>query len=259
MKTLITTIALFGIFFLAHGQTYEMTPSGNSSELTINIENLFAYIDVRGTSEGSIRIEADDYRGLPEKAKGLKPLSATGPDNTEIGLYVKQVGNTVSIAGAHRSADDADYTIFLPKNAKLRIDYNSFQANHVKVSDMASEVEIDSKVGDIELVNVTGPIVANSLSSDIDVDFSSVTQGSPTSISSTSGDLDITLPADTKGNFNMKSISGEVYTDLDFEMEQEEGSMRRFGGGMSAEATLNGGGVDISLRCISGDIYIRKK
>ena len=123
---------------------------------------------------------------------------------------------------------------------------------------MSSEIEIESKIGDIKLANVSGPVVANSLSSDIEVSFSALSQASPTSISSTSGDIDITLPSSTKGTFALKSMSGEVYTDLDFDIEEKD-NLRRWGGGMSANANLNGGGVEISLRCISGDIYLRKQ
>ncbi len=262
MKTLIattiTSVLLLGTFSQARSQSYEMTPSGNSSELTVTISNLYAYIDVRGTADGKVRIESDGYEGIPEKAKGLKPLSATGPDNTDIGLYVEQKGNVISISGAHRDADDADYTIYIPKAAKLKVEYNSFQADDVRISDMTNEVEVESKIGDLELINLTGPVVANSLSSDITVVFTDVSQVSPTSISSTSGDIDVTMPGSTKGSFRMKSMSGEVYTDLDFDIEEKD-NLRRLGGGMSAEADLNGGGVEISLRCISGDIYIRKK
>ena len=95
------------------------------------------------------------------------------------------------------------------------------------------------------------------MSSDIEVVFTEMNQTAPTSLSSTSGDIDITIPANTKGDFKMSSTSGDVYTDLDFKFDDEDG-MKRWGGGMSANAKLNGGGVKVSLRSVSGDVYIRK-
>lgn len=239
-------------------QQYEMTPSGNTSELTVSIGNLYADLEIQGTNSEVVRIIALDYEGLPEKARGLKPLSATGPDNTEIGIYVKQNGNEITISGASRRSDDGEYKIELPANVKLVIEFDSFQAGDVRVSDMSGEVEASSKVGDLEFQNISGPLVASSLSSDINIIFTSVSQMGPSNIISTSGDIDVTLPETTKGDFQMNTVSGEVYTDLEFEFEGETGSSF-FGGGMSAKASLNGGGVEIYLKSISGDIFIRKQ
>lgn len=259
MKKLFLTLAAIALVATVNAQRYEMTPSGNISELTIYIGNLYADLEITGTNSEMIRITASEYEGLPEKARGLKPLSATGPDNTEIGLHVKQDGSEVTIAGASRKSDDGEYRIELPAKVKLVIEYDSFQAGDIRVKDMSGEVEATSKVGDMEFQDIQGPLVASSLSSDISVVFSSVSQSSPTDVVSTSGDVDVTLPADTKGDFQMKTVSGEVYTDLDFEFGEDEKKPNFWGGGMSAEATLNGGGVRINLKSISGDIFIRKQ
>ncbi len=259
MKRLFLILATFAIVSSVDAQRYEMTPSGNVSELTVYIGNLYADLEIVGTNSEMIKVTAMDYEGLPEKAKGLKPLSATGPDNTDIGLHIKQDGNELTIAGSSRKSDDGEYKIELPAKVKLVIEYDSFQAGDIRVLDMSGEVEASSKVGDMEFQNITGPLVANSLSSDINVVFSSVSQNSPTDVVSTSGDVDVSIPGNTKGNFQLKTVSGEVYTDLDFEFGEGEKSANFWGSGMSAEATLNGGGVQINLKSISGDIFIRKQ
>ncbi len=121
---------------------------------------------------------------------------------------------------------------------------------------MAGEIEAKSQVGDLEFINVTGPIVAHTLSSDLDVTFASLSSKTPTSLSSTSGDIDVTLPASVKGTFKMSTISGGVYTGVEFDFG-EESNIRRVGG-QNATGKLNGGGVEVTLKTISGDIYIRK-
>lgn len=229
---------------------------GSAAETWLVIENLFSDLQIEGTTGSEIRIESKNYKGLPEKAKGLKPLSATGPENTGIGLSIKQEGNTISLSGAHREADNADYVMYLPKNLKVRLDYNSWQAGDVVIKGMAGEVEAKSQVGDLEFIDVTGPIVAHTLSSDLEVSFSSLSSTSPSSLSSTSGDIDVTLPASVKGTFKMSTISGGVYTAFDFDFG-EETNIKRVGG-QNATGKLNGGGVEVSLKTISGDIYIRK-
>lgn len=256
MKTKITgLLLLFAATTFAQNE-YKMTVKGNAAESWVTISNLFADLEIEGTSGSEIKITARDYEGLPEKAKGLKPLSATGPENTGVGLSIQQEGNMISISGAHREADNAAYKILLPKNIMLKIDYNSYQAGDVKVEGMAGEIEAKSHVGDLKFVNVTGPIVAHTLSSDLEVSFSSLSQSSPSSLTSTSGDIDVTMPAAVKGTFKMSTVSGGVYTAFDFDFGEED-KLRR-AGGQNATGKLNGGGVEVSLRSVSGNIYVRK-
>lgn len=243
--------------FSQMAKEYKLSPKGDVSQTTIVIENLYADVIIEGTSGSEISIETDDYEGIPEKAKGLKPLSATGPENTGIGLSVQQEGNLIKISGASKKAD-GEYYFKVPKNIKLKVDLNSWQGGDFSATGLSNEVEVKTQNGDLDLKNITGPLVAYSLSGDIEVDFSTISQATPTSITTTSGDVDVTLPASTKGNFKLSSISGEIYTDMDFQFGNEE-KMKRLGGGMSSEATLNGGGVEITLKSISGDVYIRKK
>jgi len=248
---------IIGTAVVAQDQTSFSYPvKGNASETWLVIENLFADMEIEGTSDSEIRIETYNYKGIPEKAKGLKPLSASGPENTGIGLSINQDGNTINLSGAIREADDADYTLYLPKNLKLKINYNSWQAGDLVIKGMAGEVEAKSQVGDLEFIDVTGPIVAHTLSSDVEVSFSSLSSASPTSLSSTSGDIDITLPESVKGTFKMATVSGGVYTAFDFDFGDE--AKRRSIMGQNATGKLNGGGVVVSMKTVSGDIYIRK-
>lgn len=258
MKTIIAGLILLTSTSLVAQEklSYNFTIKGNAAETWLVIENLYADITIEGTSGSEIKIEAKNYKGLPEKAKGLKPLSATGPENTGIGLSMKQEGNKISLSGAHREADKANYVMYLPKNLKLKIDYNSWQAGDVIIKGMAGEVEAKSQVGDLEFIDVTGPIVAHTLSSDLLVTFTSLSSSSPSSISSTSGDIDVTLPPSVKGTFKMSTISGGVYTGFDFDFG-EDANIKRVGG-QNATGKLNGGGVEVSLKTVSGDIYIRK-
>ena len=236
-------------------QTFDFQIKGNAGDTWLVIENLSSKLWIEGTNGSEIKIEAMNYRGLPEKAKGLKPLSATGPENTGIGLHMKQEGNSISLSGAHNEANDADYRLFLPKNIKLKIQYDSWQADDVLVTGMAGEIEAKSQVGNLRFENVTGPIVAHTLSSDLEVVFTSLSEVSPTSLSSTSGDIDVTIPEGTKGTFKMSTMSGGVYTAFDFDFGDQK--LRQIGG-QSATGKLNGGGVEVLLKSISGDVYIRR-
>jgi lia operon protein LiaG len=256
MKKLVTGLLL--VFAItSQAQEYKYTVKGNANETWVEINQLTADLIIEGTSGTEIKIVATDYEGLPEKAKGLKPLSAAGVDNTGIGLSVNQDGTKITIVGSSRDSDDAQYVIYLPKALNLKVDYGSWQSGDLHIKGMAGQVEAKAFSNDLVLENVTGPIVANTLSSDLIVKFTTLVQSAPSSLSSTSGDIEVSMPTTTKGVFKMSSMSGGVYTDLNFEMKDGQSDVRRIGGS-SSTGKLNGGGVEVSLRSISGDIFIRK-
>lgn len=68
-----------------------------------------------------------------------------------------------------------------------------------------------------------------------------------------SGFIDLSIPAEKKADLEMKTISGNIYTDV---------AMTNSGKKRIAELhisdKLNGGGVPINLETISGDIFFRK-
>ena len=260
MKTIITTLVAIGfVCSQAISQdkpsTYELEVKGNAAETWLIIEDMASELVIEGVSGSKIKIQAKDYKGLPAKAAGLKPLSASGPENTGIGLHLKQEGNTIRLSAAHNEANDAEYRIQLPKNLKLKLEYNSWQADDVLVKGMAGEIEAKSQVGDLRFENVTGPLVAYTLSSDLEVVFSEISSDSPTSLNSTSGDIDVTIPESTKATFKMATVSGGVYTAFDFDLGESKPNMI---GGQAATGELNGGGVEVLIKSVSGDVYIRK-
>ena len=256
MKKLLTGL-LIALAISTQAQEYKYTVKGNAAETWVEINQLGADLIIEGSSGTDIRIVATGYEGLPEKAKGLKPLSSSGVDNTGIGLSVNQSGTNITIVGTSRDSDDGQYTIYLPKGLNLKVDYGTWQSGDLTIKSMTGQVEAKAFSNDLILENVTGPIVAHTLSSDLVVKFSTLAQTAPTSLSSTSGDIEVTLPSASKGTFKMNTMSGGVYTDLDFEMKESDANVRRIGGN-STTGKLNGGGAEVSLKSISGDIYIRK-
>jgi DUF4097 and DUF4098 domain-containing protein YvlB len=70
-----------------------------------------------------------------------------------------------------------------------------------------------------------------------------------------SGDIDYTVDESAKIDISMKTITGSLYTDLDMEIRSKHRSMHQIGG--DVDATFNGGGNDVELETISGNIYIR--
>ncbi|RIV23801.1 hypothetical protein DYU11_12595 [Fibrisoma montanum] len=84
-------------------------------------------------------------------------------------------------------------------------------------------------------------------------------QGATEAVSakSISGYVDMSWPRAKGANLAMKTITGEVYSDLDinFTSKRQKNPMV----GYQLEGTVNGGGPAVRLESISNDIYVRKK
>lgn len=260
MKKLIllfTALFLSSLFATVKAQEYTYT-LGNNSDNTIEFILSRSDVVIEGHDSDEVIIRNLDYDAPPERAQGLKALYNSAEDNTGIGLSVEEENGTLKIITASR--DDGDFRLMVPNRIRVMIEEVNWGGGDFELRNLRGEIEIKSKNGDMQLENITGPIIASSTSGDIEITMDELSQLGPTSISLVSGFIDITLPADSKAGLHLSSISGEIYTDLDIHIGGDrENNMRRLGGGRKIEGTLNGGGVEVSLKTISGDIYLRKR
>jgi DUF4097 and DUF4098 domain-containing protein YvlB len=238
-------------------KTFKKAFTGSAPKVSIFIEK--AEIEIAGYSGNEIQIEAEgSFPGPPERAKGLKPLYNSAEDNTGIGLEIKEAGGVMTVKKATYS--DVSYKIKVPSNADVSIEVLDWNKSDLNIKDISGELEIKGKSSDIKLVNVTGPIVSNTVNGDTEVIFSKVNQSKPCHISTINGFVDVSVPGDTKAKLSMSTINGEAYSDLELKFPDDEKSkglkpLRRNISG----ATINGGGVEMTLKSINGDIYLRKK
>jgi hypothetical protein len=241
-------------------QTQEFkTKLANTRDKKVVIEMALADVRIEGHNSDEVSIAASSgFEAPPERAKGLKPLYYSGVDNSGIGLSVVTEGNTVKIEKVTRK--EVKYTIRVPRQVAVLFQETNWQGgSKVNVSNMDGDLEIRTNGANIVLNKVTGPVVANSTSGDVNVVFSGLSQSKPTAISTISGEIDISLPATVKSNMKLRSINGEMYTDFDLGVKNAKEGLSKVGGGNNIEGTTNGGGVEVQLNTISSNIYIRKQ
>lgn len=256
-KSIKLTATLFLVMLVQQAAAQEYSHDlGNSPEMSVEFSVGQSDVIIEGHDSNEVIIENLDYDEKPERARGLRALYYSAEDNTGIGLSVEEENGTLRIIPASR--DDGEYRIMIPNRVRLMVEQVNWGGGDFEIRNHGGEVEVLSKTGDIILTNITGPVTASSTSGDCEIEFSQLSQANPTSISLVSGFIDITLPTNSNANFNLSSVSGEVYTDLDIQLEgRGDNSMNRLGGGGQINGTMNGGGVEVSLKSISGDIYLR--
>ena len=220
-------------------------------------------INIEEHSGTQLIITSDDNHKKPERANGLRSLYNSGAsDNTDIGLQVTEEGGIIYITGASKQAEDTDYYFKIPKGVNLKIDYSSpYAKDDIHIKNFSGEVEAKALHEGIKLENVTGPLVLNFTHGDIEIDFATINQNSPISITNIHGIIDISLPSNTPAEVEMGAGFGEIFTNFDIKFSSPENKkgLAKVGGKQAIKGTINGGGVKIHLKTFHDNIYLRKK
>lgn len=256
-KLLLLSAGFLCLLTNAQAQEYK-TKLANSKDHKVTLEIDAGDIKIEGHNSDEVIIQASSgYEAPPERAKGLKPLYYQAVDNSGIGLAVTPENGGLKIEKATRKA--IKYTIRLPRKVAILYQQTNWQSAEVSISNMDGDLEVRTNNASIELTNVTGPIVANTTNGEVKVVYSSLSQEKPTAISTINGPIDITMPANSKANLKLRSIQGEMYTDFELGLKASKDGMPRIGGGNNIDGSTNGGGVEVQLKTINSNIYVRKQ
>lgn len=244
------------LFFagVSRAQEFKVTVENNKDGKLI-LDDFNGELPIEGYSGNEIVVSAASGRfEAPEQAKGLKPVYASGTDNTGVGVYMEKNGNRITLRCLLPFTKRGSYRIRVPENLALEIERDCAGSGLTSISNIKNEIDFKG-CHSIELKNVPGPLVISTISGSVNVAFSELSKDKSISIATVSGELDVTLPAKAAFNLEMGTISGNMYSD--FELQNTNDDMRRVGGG-SLRSHLNGGGVDVKLTTVSGNIYLRK-
>jgi lia operon protein LiaG len=255
MKFVLPLLLAVGMAVPCAAQQFKVTVE-NTKDGQIELDDFPGDLPVEGYSGNEIIITSSSGRfEAPERAKGLKPIyGGGGTDNTGIGLDMEKNGNKVSFHCLLGMGRSADYHVKVPDNLVVKIHRSCEKGGETTIQNFKNEIDFDGCNG-VKLKNVTGPLVVSSIGGEVSVVFTDISKDRPISISSIGGEVDVTLPAKAAVDLEMSTISGGMYSDFDFPADNKE--MRKVGGG-KVRTQLNGGGTDLKLNTISGNIYLRK-
>jgi hypothetical protein len=214
-------------------------------------------IEVQSYSGKEVILTASGVKAVPQRAEGLRPVYNSMVDNTNMGLSIKEVDNTIEVNSLTRRGS-LKYKIMVPANASIQIMSTDHEGPRINVTNFTNEIDIQCRFGNIELEDITGPAIVHNVHGKINVKFSKVNPKNPISITSVHGDVDVTLPTKTPANLEMKSSHGEIYTDMDIAFNNTNKDNMRQISGNQILGKLNGGGVEIHLESTHSNIYLRK-
>uniref|UniRef100_Q01Z56 DUF4097 domain-containing protein n=1 Tax=Solibacter usitatus (strain Ellin6076) TaxID=234267 RepID=Q01Z56_SOLUE len=209
---------------------------------------------VESTGSGSrSRREPEDKR-----ADGMRRLDL--PDR---GISVEEQDNVVTVR-MQNARRGSSVTIMTPADTSLTL---HTMGGDIEVDGVKGEIDANSMNGKITLNNVSGSVLAHSMNGGMKVVMDSVDAGKPLSFTTMNGTIDVTLPADFKGNAKIRTDHGEVYSDFDFKLgggamtQKNDTSDGKFKVAMdrTITGTINGGGTEATFKTYNGTIYIRKR
>ncbi len=216
-------------------------------------------IEIEGTTGSKVIFSTEaKNKKTDERASGLREISAGGlTDNTNIGLNAEKSGNELRVNQIGRSSNRR-YVIKVPKGVSISYEHSSWEGKTLRIRDLESEIEVSANYNSVELENVSGPMSINTVYGSINATFNQVNQDNSITLHSVYGNVDVSVPTNTKANFKLASSYGKIYTDLDLKIENESGGMRSLSNSR-IDGTLNGGGVGFSIKATYKNIYLRKK
>jgi DUF4097 and DUF4098 domain-containing protein YvlB len=155
--------------------------------------------------------------------------------------------------------------------AQTSVNVKTMFGGNMTIENIAGDIEAENFNGQVTINNASGSVVAHSMNGKITVSLNRVAPDKSMSFSTFNGDVDVTLPADTKARFKMRTDFGDIFTDFDVKMEanaapvveeekDKKGKTRRRVRVDGTQAgTINGGGPEMQFTTFNGRILIHKK
>jgi hypothetical protein len=247
-----------------NGERIAVPLSDPSRPATLEVMLLMADISVTAHDGNEIVIVTDDEIADDDdddapRSDGLRRIGGSRP-----GLTIEENDNTVSVR-MDAAPRNADLAISVPRRTSVRV--RTVNSGDLVVTGVTGEHELTNVNGDIVATDLSGSAVIGTTNGDVQVSFVALTPSKAMSFSSFNGDVDVTFPASLAADLHLNSGRGDVLTDFDVQVEPQSSVVEQGGNGRpyrvnvkrEMRAVVGGGGPDIRLVTVNGDIMIRKR
>lgn len=262
-------IALLLISLTAQSQekeqmTIPLSDPSKAAKLTVGI--VTGSIKVTGYSGKDIVIDAvvqeeNQSKNRKERSDGMKRISV----NRGFEITARERDNHVTV-GVSNPNLDVNITVRVPTKCSLKL--STVNNGNIDVENVHGNHEISNINGHIKMKNVAGSVLANTINQDIVVNFTDITANTPMAFTTLNGKVDVTFPANLRSNVKLKSDRGEVLSDFDIDIERtaakvtqatdKDKGLYKIKKDDWTYGKINGGGAEIMMKSMNGDVYIRK-
>lgn len=239
----------------------------------VPVVNFIEYSDVNTDSVRNNR--AVFFSNDSERRKGLKKIGKKN-QNSDLGIYftIEQKEGELLFKDQNQvgfiMTSNESYAIKIPNSLKLIWSTNncverdrtgeyrfSTASKPSSLQNFNGEVEISSTVNNMKLVDVTGPVVLNTIGGNVTVEFDKKYPSSLYSIYTNNGFIDIQIPKES--NLLIDVIGRSVFSDVDFKVLEEEEVKDVWQTTNKMKLKYGTGKVKMKLNGGFGNVYLRKK
>lgn len=249
------------------GKPFKLNVNLVSGSITVvSYDGKDVVIDVQAGSEkksdkrNNVSVNVNINNNTSVSSGGMKRINA----GNAFDISAEEKNNRIVVHSDSWKAP-VTLTIKVPKSeAALKL--GTVNHGDISVSNVSGELEISNTNGAISLSNISGSAVANTVNGSVVASFKTIDPKAPMAFSTLNGNVDVTFPATFKGNVKLKSDMGEMYTDFDIEADKSQPKVNRTNQtGMYrvnienwVYGKINGGGPELLMKNMNGNIYIRK-
>jgi hypothetical protein len=224
----------------------------------LDIELFFGSIKVIGYPGKEVIINSTgpyypNNPNSPNQQKGQPAGKAIVKDTSSM-INVSQKNNLVKIV--LEKPRTANLVIRVPENFSLVLKIQT--GGDISVENVNGDHEISLISGNITMSGISGSVLANSKNGSITVGFNSVKPGMPLAFSNVMGIIDVSFPVTLKANAKIQTEFGEIHSD--FSIVKETPDLKpTTGANKKAIGKVNGGGPELLIKTVGGNIFVRKK
>jgi hypothetical protein len=191
---------------------------------------------------------------------GMKHISR----GNSFGITAREDNNIVSV-NSDNPVQKIDLNLKIPQgNVKLKL--NTVNDGDIEVNNIKGELEINNVNGSITLNGINGSVVGTTVNGNLICTFTAVDPKAPMAFSSLNGNVDVTFPANIQYNMKIKSDRGEIYSDFDIAIDKSapkvdhssHSGMYQLKQDDWINGKINGGGPEVMMKNMQGNIYMRK-
>jgi hypothetical protein len=269
-----TIKSIFAILFLtiltANAQEREQLSvplTDPTKEGKLNINLVTGSIKVLGYAGKEVMIEAmveeeDDNNHRPKnRPDGMKKITS----NKGFEITAKEKANQVYV-GVNNPNLKVNFTIKVPLKFDLKV--GTVNNGDIYIENVNGNHEVSNVNGEIKMKNIAGSVSANTINEDVVINFTNITPNTPMAFTTLNGKVDITFPPMLKANVKLRTDQGEIYTDFDIDVDKtpakinqtndKEKGVYKIKKDDWTYGKINGGGSEIMMKTMNGDIVIRK-
>ncbi|MBI5386411.1 MAG: DUF4097 family beta strand repeat protein [Verrucomicrobia bacterium] len=213
------------------------------AEGRLSVENVNGAIRIESWDRAEVKVDAVKHAKTPEALRDVSIEFNAEADRVSVRTrYAREKEDR------HNSAR-VDYRLMVPR--RVRIEKLACVNGPIDLERVAGEVQVSTVNGSLKARQFAGSGSFRSVNGGIDIAVSRLDREQGLSFDTVNGQVEVSLPANTKATVNAETVNGSIHSDFDLPITKHRI-------GRKLEGELNGGGASIKLHAVNGSLSLKQ-